>query len=100
MRSGYKIEWSDEAKDNLSNIIKYLEKAWTEKEIKKFFVKLESNLLLMSENPSLFPLSNKTKNVRRNVLSPQTSLYFKVEKDVIFIVSLFDNRQNPKKLKI
>jgi len=34
MKSIYKLLWSKRAYNNLANIISYLEKEWTEKEIK------------------------------------------------------------------
>lgn len=38
------IVWTDEAKNQLDEIITYLEENWTEKEISKFFVRLEECL--------------------------------------------------------
>ena len=43
MKSGFKIIWSDEAKNNLSWIINYLEINWTEKELRFFFQGLEKS---------------------------------------------------------
>ena len=100
MKSGYDIDWSDEALNNLSQIIHYLETNWTEKELKKFFQRLDKVLLLISKNPQLFSLTNKRKKVRRCIFSKQTSIYYKFEDEKIFLVTLFDNRQDPKKLKL
>lgn len=100
MESGYKIIWSDEANCNLDQIISYFENNWTEKEIKKFFAKLEKTLTLIAIRPHLFRLTNKRKNVRKCVMTKQTSIYYRPEKEEIFIVTLFDNRQDPTKLKL
>ncbi|MBI2968167.1 MAG: type II toxin-antitoxin system RelE/ParE family toxin [Bacteroidetes bacterium] len=100
MKNGYKIVWSNEARDNLSQIIDYFEEKWTERELKKFFQRLEKIINLISQNPRLFMLTKKRKNVRRCVLSKQTSIYYKFDSERIFIITLFDNRQNPKSLKI
>lgn len=61
MKSGFKIIWSDEAKNNLSWIINYLEINWTEKELRFFFQGLEKTFQLISQNPQLFRLTNKRK---------------------------------------
>ena len=100
MQNIYDIEWSDEALYNLSAIVHYLETNWTEREIENFFHRIDNVLNLIAKNPLLFSLTNKRKNVRRCVLSKQTSIYYKFENDKIFLITLFDNRQAPKKLKV
>jgi plasmid stabilization system protein ParE len=99
MTSTSKIIWSEEAIKNLDQIIDYLEKEWTNKEIKKFITKLDKTLELISKKPNLFRITNKRKNIHKCVLIKQVSIYYKPEKDTICIVSLFDNRQHPSKLK-
>jgi len=100
MKSIYDIEWSDEALSNLAQIVHYLESNWTEREIENFFLRLENVLELISKNPKLFSITHKRKNVRRCILGKQTSIYYKFESDKIFLVTLWDNRQDPKKLKV
>ena len=52
--------------------------------------------------PTAFPYYNKEKNVRRCVLSPQTTIYYSEisNENKIIIITLFDNRQNPDSLNI
>lgn len=100
MRSGYRIQWSDTAAHDLQRIIDYLQHKWTEKEIRNFIRKLDSRLELISINPRLFPRTNKRKNVRRSVLTKHTVIYYETSTDTIKIVTLFDSRQDPKKLKL
>ena len=100
MKNTYKLIWSDEALNNLKNIIKYLEYKWTEKEIKKFEKLLDKRLDLISQNPLLFPKAIKSKDIRKSVLTKYTSVYYKINKYDIELLSIFDNRQNPEKLKI
>jgi len=69
MKSGLKIRWTEEATRNLESVITYLETNWTEKELKKFFQKLEKQLLILSIFPEAYPLSLKKKKVHRCVLS-------------------------------
>jgi plasmid stabilization system protein ParE len=99
MTSGYKVVWSEEANKNLEQIIDYLEKEWTEKEIGNFFGKLEKTITLISKKPNLFRITNKRKNIHKCVLIKQVSIYYKHSKDTVYIISLFDNRQHPSKLK-
>ena len=47
------IVWSEEAENQLDRIVDYLEENWTEKEIEKFFKRLEEALKQLSP-PSKF----------------------------------------------
>jgi plasmid stabilization system protein ParE len=99
MKNISKVVWSQEAVENLNKIIQYLEENWTEKEIKKFVLMLEKQISIIKTQPDSFPKANKL-DVRRSVLSNQTTIYYNIYQDTIRIVTIFDNRQNPKKLKI
>lgn len=98
MRNTYSLIWSDEALNNLKEIIEYLEKHWTEKEIKKFIQLLEKRLSYIQNNPFLFSESDGGKGLRKSVLSRQTSIFYIVVANQIRIVTVFDNRQNPQRL--
>jgi plasmid stabilization system protein ParE len=100
MKSGYKLFWSDHALADLQNIITYLTKNWTQKEIQNFVRRLDKRLELIVINPKLFPKTIKRKNVRRSVLTKHTVIYYEAKENVVTIVTLFDPRQNPKKLKL
>lgn len=99
MKSISKLIWSRRAQTDLTSILNYLEENWTEKEITEFFKKLEKQIFIIQEQPKAFPATKKN-NVRRSVLSKQTTIYYDILGDVIRIVALFDTRQNPKKLKL
>ena len=100
MKSGYKVDWSDEASDNLNSIIEYMTSIWTDREISRFFKKLDDRIALISKNPQTFPQLDFGINVRRSVLSEQTTIYYEIKKESIVIISLFDNRKNPDSLNI
>ena len=102
MKNGFDIEWTSEAERNLNAIFDYLESMWSEREISAFAQKLESDLQVISKCPTAFPHYDKEKNVRRCVLSPQTTIYYReipLENRVV-IITLFDNRRNPDDLTI
>ena len=100
MRSGYRLFWSDESLGDLQNIIDYLNSNWTQKEIQNFVKRLDKRLEIIIGNPKLFPKTRKRRNVRKSVLSKHTVIYYKTEKDVVTILTLFDPRQDPKKLRV
>jgi addiction module RelE/StbE family toxin len=100
MKNGLKIRWTEEATKNLESIIIYLETNWTTKELKRFFQKLEKQLLLISIFPEAYPLSQKKKRIHRCVLTKNLTIYYTVKDDSLVLLALFDTRQDPVKLKI
>jgi len=100
MKSTLRIRWTEEASDNLENIVKYLESNWSEKELKSFFLKLEKQLELISIFPQAYPLSAIAKKVHRCVFMENLSIYYTIDNEYIVLLSIFDTRQNPVKLKV
>jgi len=98
MKNGFDIEWTF----NLNSIYKYLEANWSEKEIKFFTKRLDFYLQVFSNNQESFPFYKKEKNIRRCVLSIQTTIYYCniPDENKVIILTLFDNRRNPNKLTI
>jgi plasmid stabilization system protein ParE len=100
MKNTFKIIWTNRALSNLKNVVNYLEENWTKKEIQKFARLLDLQLNRLVINPLHFPESNKYKKIRKSVLNRQISIYYKINNFEIQIIALFDNRQNPNKLKL
>jgi plasmid stabilization system protein ParE len=100
MKSGLKIRWTEEATKNIENIIFYLESNWTTKELNKFFQKLEKQLLLLSIFPGAYPVSSKNKSIHRCVFTENITIYYRVQDDWLVLISFFDTRQNPSKIKL
>ncbi|MBI1768124.1 MAG: type II toxin-antitoxin system RelE/ParE family toxin [Bacteroidetes bacterium] len=100
MKSGYKLFWSDKALADLQNIINYLIENWTQKEIQNFARRLDKRLELIVINPRLFPKTAKRREVRKSVLTKHAVIYYETKGNVVSIITLFDPRQNPKKLKL
>jgi plasmid stabilization system protein ParE len=99
MGNTYKIIWSDEALKNLKDIIDYLENRWSKKEISRFAGLLDKNIELIKGNPLIFPRSISRQDYRKSVISKQISLYYEIHKQTVTIITLWDNRQSPRKFK-
>jgi len=100
MKNGYRILWTDFTLLELERTIKYIEENWTEKELRILASKLEEMLSLLSQNPNLFQVSDIKKDIRRVVVMNHNTLYYRIVKDHVEIISFFSNRQNPGKRKI
>jgi plasmid stabilization system protein ParE len=95
----YNIEWSPRAKFTHQQILDYLQKNWTEKEINNFVTRTETVLLYISQNPLQYPYS-KENDIHKCVLRKQVSLYYQIKQNTVELLYFWDNRQNPKKPKL
>ena len=94
------LKWTDRALEEYDKLLAYLYNEWGEEITLKVVLEIEKAALRIQNTPEHFPVVQKKRNVRRCVMSPQTSIFFKVKKDYIEISAVFDNRQNPRKLKL
>ncbi len=99
MESGYKLFWTQHALNELQNTYGYLQENFTDRELKALSNSLNKTLILIQQNPNLFPLSEFA-GIRRVVIKKYNNLYYLVEGDSIKILSFFSNRQNPKLKKV
>jgi mRNA-degrading endonuclease YafQ of YafQ-DinJ toxin-antitoxin module len=81
----YLISWSPVAEETYLKTLNQILDKWTVKEAEDF-ERLKSH-------KHLCPPSDKLKNLRRCVISPQTSLIYQINNnDIIELVAFFDNR--------
>ena len=100
MTSGYNILWTEHALTELEATITYLEKNWTEKELKKLATEIEKTIDMLSRNPFLYQSSDVSLEIRRVVVAQKNTLYYRVNGNSVEVLSFFSNRQSPKKRKI
>ena len=100
MNTGFSIFWTDESNNNYDDIINYLSIHWSVKEKIEFVRKLEKRIEAIKQFPLIFPKSVLYNNTHRSVLTEHITIYYSIEKKIIKIYSLFDVRQDPKKIKI
>ncbi len=90
----YKLYWTEEAVKDLENILDYLMEKWSLKEVEDFKQKLSKQLHFIMQFPFMFPVSIQNPTLRKAVLSKQTSIYYKIEKNIIYLVYLFVNQKD------
>ncbi|HNW51195.1 MAG TPA: type II toxin-antitoxin system RelE/ParE family toxin [Prolixibacteraceae bacterium] len=94
------IIWAPEAEDDFSKILSYLNDKWEEKVALNFVNQVDDVLIQIKNNPSQFPLFLSSQNIHRCVINKQNTIFYRIENHSIFILRLFDTRQNPDKLEI
>ncbi|NOQ25670.1 MAG: type II toxin-antitoxin system RelE/ParE family toxin [Bacteroidales bacterium] len=93
-----KIVLSKRASRNLEKLLEYLESKWSKRVKDNFIKKLDKALNILQENPDTSPKSEVIKGLFKNVITRQTTVYYKFDNEKLYIVTVFDTRQNPKKL--
>ena len=95
----YKIFWTEEAINNLEEILNYLINHWSQKEVNNFKVKLSKQIELISSNPKIFPVSKYNPRLRKAVLSKQTTIFYEIKDNVIYLAYIFMNKKNIGRIK-
>ena len=90
----HQVEYADRAINDSISIKYYILHYFTQKEVNNFYSLLESFEKVVAVFPLLYPVSIKNKKIHRAVLSKQLSVFYTISKDVIIIVSMFDNRMD------
>lgn len=94
-----KVVIAKTAERRLEDIFDYLVKKWSKKVKDEFIQKLDKNIEIISIQPEIFPESNKRKGLRRCVVTKHVTIFYKFNLKRIDVVTVFDTRQNSKKLK-
>ncbi|MBB3967485.1 type II toxin-antitoxin system RelE/ParE family toxin [Mucilaginibacter phyllosphaerae] len=92
-----KLIWSARALDEYERLLDYLMPEWGIAITKRVVDSITHQINRIQHSPEQFPIFIKSKNIHRCIISPQTSLFFKASDNTIEILSIFDNRQDPKK---
>ena len=97
-----KVIWSAQAKKTCFSVLEYLQDNWTKKEIIQFNNKTEAILRAISKHPKMFPQSKQNESIRKAVIDKNNSLFYTedVQNQTIFILTFFDNSQDPGKLNL
>ena len=93
-----KVLLSPTAKLKLDELLVYLSQEWPEKVRQDFIEKLDVKINQVSQYPKSCPESGSFKNLFKCIVTKQIAFYYRIKDEEIEIVTLFDNRQDLKKL--
>ena len=83
---------------NYESIIAYLVNDWGPTVANNFIDRFEEVCSFLAENPEIYPFANRELMIQKCVLTKHNIIYFKETPDAIRILTIFDSRQDPKKL--
>lgn len=90
-KNNYSISYTSNSLNGAKEIVDYLEKQFSKKELDKFYQLLSDFEKIIILYPTLYPKSN-TNEIRKAVLSKELSVFFVVRKFQISVVAITDNR--------
>ena len=94
----YKIIASKLFQKKVIALNKYLQTEWGITVTSKFNETLIKTILTIAYQPAIGSLSKKKKDVRKILITKHNRLYYRVkDNESIFLLTLFDTRQNPKR---
>ncbi len=89
------IFWTKEAQETFDATLNFIKSKWGEKEASKIFKRTQKIIYTVSKQPYIFKSSEIEVNIRKGLISKQTSVFYSVEIDRIVIHYFWDNRQEP-----
>ncbi len=92
----HQIVWLPKAEEHFEELITYLQKNWSDKEIESFVNQTEKVLSFISQHPRLYR-SSKKKDIHEALITKHNLLLYKVLSTHIELLTFFDTRQNPRK---
>lgn len=90
----FDVYWSENAVGHYQGIKTYLLDNFSEKEVSKLNSLLKKFETAVSLFPEMYPASQQKKHIHRAVLNKYLSVFYRIEKNEIQLLALFDNRQS------
>ena len=94
-----KIIWSPDANLDMLNILEYFYKRnRTKTYSKKLYFKIRKSVRLLSKHPFL-GIQTDDENIR-NLIEGDYAIFYKLDEETIYILSIWDCRQDPESLTL
>lgn len=88
------IVLTPKAKDTLLSTVSFIQLKWGDRSAEKFVEKAYGVLDTIAQQPYIFKAYRET-NVRKGIITKQTSVVYRILQDRIEVLFFWDNRQEP-----
>ncbi len=89
------IIWTREAKEQLAEIITFLESDGGERMLQHFSHQLDKKLELVKDQPKMYQKSDRLEGVRRCIVDKNYSFLYSHDNLFVYILTIYSNRQKP-----
>lgn len=93
------VKFTPKAESRLLEIFEFIKGKFGERIAKRFSLKIKNFIEIVALYPNIGTVERKEFNIRGFQLTKQTKIFYRIKKDNITILNLFDVRQNPKNKK-
>ena len=87
------VRWLPRAISDYQVVLSYLELKWGRKVREAFIGRVMFVIGLIEKFPKLYPVSSKKLDIRRCVITKQTSIFYRASENQIEIIAFRDNRK-------
>lgn len=94
-----KIKLSKRASKKLDKLFEYLDQEWSREVKEEFIKKLEKAFNQIKSYPESCIKTDSVKGLHMLVVTKQTSVFYRFDSKNIYVVTIFDNRMDPEKLR-
>lgn len=94
----YPVRYSTRAYTEYEGLLEYVSGKYGVAKAAEVDIYFEEIIDQIAINPLLYPYSNRKKNLRRCVVSPQTTIYYRFSGECIELASFRGNKMNPETL--
>lgn len=95
----YRIKQSKLFEKKVTDLLAYLEQSWNKKVAQDFKQILDRKMLQLIKEPDSGRNSQKIAGVQWILITKHNKLFYRIKGDIIYMITLFDTRQDPKKNK-
>ena len=95
--SRIEIFWTPIAVQSLQETVHFLSKNWNDDIVDKFFDLVDQKIQRIKDHPKI-GLKVKNSQIRRILVHPNVSLFYRINSTQLKIVLIWDNWQDPKNL--
>ena len=93
----YQVRWTENAVEDFEHLIQFLKREWSSQSAAKFIENIFYKIEIIKDLPYIGRQSEKMPDIRRILITKQSSIYYSLKDKVITILSIFDNRQDLEK---
>lgn len=93
------LVWSPAAREEYAEILQFLDAEYGTDSALKMLDKVEAIVEHIAAYPRAFPISTLRPDIRKAVVTPQTSLLYRITDTQIQLLHFWDNRQNPQRME-
>lgn len=94
-----KISWTENALADYKQVLDYLHDEWPVSVTTAFINNFQSRIETLLAFPDIGIASSKITGVKSIVLTKHNKLYYRVTDEQLYILNIFDTRQDPEKNK-